>query len=180
MSQPIRPTPRRVPTVVRNSLMNYGFTTDPPKRRWIAPWAESGFTKPLISGKESRQFWNITKGRGNNLIGGGYPRAGDKRKRQTVKGTGIMEVVRYLREVFLDEPMRRAHKAVQHVLSVREGAAQGWATMPRGHAWHWGTCVTRTTPIPKVGTGTTLKSKRNKKCRRPMSAISTQRPGLLC
>ena len=138
MSQPIRPTPRRVPTVVRNSLMNYGFTTDPTKRRWIAPWAESGFTKPLISGKESRQFWNMTKGRGNNLIGWGYPRAGDKRKRQTVKGTGIMEVVRYLREVFLDVPMRRAHKAVQHVLSVREGAAQGWATMPRGHMWPLG------------------------------------------
>ena len=92
MSQPIRPTPRRIPTAVRNSLMNYGSTPDLSKTRWIAPWAESGFTKPLISGKESRQFWNMTKGRGNNLIGWGYPRAGDKRKRQTVKGTGIMEV----------------------------------------------------------------------------------------
>ena len=118
-------------------MMNYGFTPDLSKTRWIAPWAESGFTKPLISGKESRQFWNMTKGRGNNRIGWGYPRAGDKRKRQTVKGIGIMEVVRYLREVFLDVPMRKANKAVNHVLSVREGA-QGWATMPRGYMWPLG------------------------------------------
>ena len=59
--------------------MNYGFTPDLSKTRWIAPWAESGFTKPLISGKESRQFWNMTKGRGNNLIGWGSERPGEAR-----------------------------------------------------------------------------------------------------
>ena len=143
MSQPIRPTPRRIPTVVRNNLMNYGLTIDQTTRGRVGlrPFAESAFDAPgerPMSTEEHRWFWNKHRGRGPNLISKlSEPRGIHKRKRRHLKGIGIMDVVRYLREVFLDVPMRKANKAVNHVLSVREGA-QGWATMPRGYMWPLG------------------------------------------